>query len=77
MSDKTEMALVHAGEYVLTAAQVRGGAVESGLGSSSSNITNHNYKGDIVLPGVTNYEEFKAALTTRYPGQTGLYRGVS
>jgi len=66
---ETGLYLLHQGEAVIPAAQNNGT-----VGTGGSTII-QNYSGDIVLPNVTNYDEFRASMARDIRmGQS--YRGV-
>ena len=66
---ETGLYLLHQGEAVIPAAQNNGS-----VGTGGSTII-QNYSGDIVLPNVTNYDEFRASMARDIRmGQS--YRGV-
>ena len=67
---ETGIYLLHEGEAVIPAAQNNGS-----VGTGGSTII-QNYSGDIVLPNVTNYDEFRASMA-RDMRMDRAFRGVS
>lgn len=65
---QTGLALLHAGEYVVPASQVSGGTP----GGGSTTINNYD---KLILPNVTNYDEFKRAMAKDQRTRMS-YRGV-
>jgi len=68
---ETGLALLHAGEYVVPAAQVSGGVPAVASGQTII----QQFSGSIVLPNVTNYDEFRAAMSRDIRLSQG-YRGI-
>jgi len=66
---ETGIYLLHQGEAVIPAAQNNGS-----VGTGGSTII-QNYSGDIVLPNVTNYDEFRASMA-RDMRMDRTFRGV-
>ena len=67
---ETGIYMLHEGEAVIPAAQNNGS-----VGTGGSTII-QNYSGDIVLPNVTNYDEFRASMA-RDMRMDRTFRGVS
>ena len=67
---ETGLYLLHQGEAVIPASQ------NNGSMSTGGSTIIQNYSGDIVLPNVTNYDEFRASMA-RDMRMDRAFRGVS